>query len=533
MGKVSGYIDKRLVFRETFNNEQSVRSNNNVPTNATFVPNAIRLTGTSRINTKFPLIKGSTYSVRIKFSNYVNSWYRYWFAGKNVATTGLFFRDTQTTQVLTFGGATTIAVYVNGVSTTTLPSTSCEIVGVFTPNNSDELVIGAYGNTTANGIFADIELFEIYNGTLSASDAKNLYNGKFTRRANLNDKEELLGEECLKDGNNINDATWGRNVTAWELLNGSARYNASETGRAISQVNVNMAIPLKAYTLYKLSFTISDCNDLAYPYFLTASGGAMYYPYPVQHTISRFPNGNHSIYIYTNDQNAQGLGVYAYTQGSAFTISNLTLKEVLVCKTPSVLEITSPKGSIIEKNGFIFTNTNVTVKKQAELFTSFFTTTSTSKLDLGANELHKDKTYICWIKTVGWNSVIDSRILDNGRSMLRAVGGNPQYRVSNDGGATFGNAYANSATVNTWQLLVVTRFTRGNCPVYVNSQLASTLTISGNVVVPGTTNLFLGNNAVSTRQHYGFIDNFRIVDGILSVDEIAQIYSSERRKYNV
>lgn len=522
MGKVSGYIDKRLIFRETFNNEQSVRVNGGSPTNMVF-DKGIAIFKSSYIIYKIKLV--GTYSIRIKLSSVVtaNNTMFIDFRG----TTG-YIADNPNGSLLVSSGTT----YVNGNSSTTITSETKEIIVSNITINTDVMTVGAASNLTWLKTMS-VESIEIYKGVLSAQDVKNLYEGRYNKKVDLNNKEELLGAECLRDGNYINDSTWGKHVTAWEFINGIARYNASETGRAITQTNANMAIPLKAYTLYRLDFIISDCENLAYPYFLTAAGSAMYYPYPVQHSISRFPNGNHTIYFYTNDQAAQGFGLFAYTQGSAFTISNISIKEVIVCKTPSILNVFSPRGSLIEKNGFTFTNTNVSVKKQAEIFTSFFTTQNISKLDFGANDLHKDKTYICWIKTVGWNTVLDSRVLDNGRSMVLIVGTNPQYRVTNDGGATFGNAYSNSAKVNNWELLIITRFTRGNCPVYVNGNLASSININGNVVVPATTNLFIGNNAVNTRQHYGFIDNFRIVDGILSTDEIAQIFSSERRKYNV
>lgn len=654
MGKISGYIDKRLVFRETFNNEQSVRANGGVPSFTTFDRGKATI-NSANSSVKYPKLSRGIYSFRIKakFANYNTVYYLFDCRTSSGVGVGYTIIWNSTGVIAADSGVT----YINGSNAnSSLPlNTEGEIVlkGVTINNTATVFNMFSRFDLGYSPINAEFYLFEIYKGTLSDQDIKNLYEGKYNKKCAIDNKEESLGPECLRDGNNINDSTWGRNATAWNLIpGGSARYNKAENARAITQANVNMAVSLKSGTNYKMSFTISDCIGVAWMAITDTTATVIYYTNPSSNTLARFSNGDHSIVINTGTANAGGLSLYGYTGGEAFTISNISIKELYQGEPKSLLVTDSAKGTIYNKtsynllsvnnnpefvttdewvlgtgwsidtnkqvavfqgtgassnifistatvgnlyrwvykinsisNGYVqkvggntiiqrsspgiyieediatgsslglrgigvteaeieycylyeyvpvVINTNVPIKKQAETFASFFTTIATSKLDFGRpDSLNGNKTFVFWAKTSSWNSVLDSRFVDNGRTMIRGISASSQYRISSDGGSTYGSANNNSLKVNTWQCVAIVRNANGISPVYINGVLDSSINLNSGPVAIGTTSLTLGNRSTNDRQFHGFIDNFRVIDGILTQEEIAQIFSSERRKYNV
>ena len=190
------------------------------------------------------------------------------------------------------------------------------------------------------------------------------------------------------------------------------------------------------------------------------------------------------------------------------TITYLSIKEVI----PSVV------------------NTSTTVQKDGDVNAMIFNG-STSKLDCGSYDtLVGDKTFVQWVKTTGWNSVSDARIIENGKSIVRTLPS--YYRFSSDG-STYASSAASSLILNKWQCIVVTRTSTGIINFYIDGVLSGTANQSSGTPAAGTNNIIIGNNNAGARCHKGSIDKVRVIDGILTLNEISEIYSSERKLYNV
>lgn len=167
----------RCVFRETFRDEQSVRRNGGNPTNVTFANGVGSFNGVnSKINYKLPL--NGTYSVRIRCNptSFVANRYLFDARGSDASGVGRFFISVNTGLVNTSSGT----VYVNGIVTkSTIFSNNNEIViagiDLIEGSGLNRSLIGL-NQSNGDGLLGTIDLVEIYQGTLTASEVANLYN---------------------------------------------------------------------------------------------------------------------------------------------------------------------------------------------------------------------------------------------------------------------------------------------------------------------------------------------------------------------
>lgn len=156
---------------------------------------------------------------------------------------------------------------------------------------------------------------------------------------------------------------------------------------------------------------------------------------------------------------------------------------------------------------------------------------SSSKVDCGSYDpLTGDKTFICWAKAWSAGGGNVGRIFDNGKLMIYTDG--TKISVTSDGSTTVSSA-ASSIKLGSMYMIVVTRTSTGIVNIYINSVLSGTANQASGTPVAGTTNIILGNNNAGSATWFGLLDCPRIFSGILSVFEIAQMFSSERKLYSV
>ena len=170
-------IQKIPIFRETFNDEATLRKNGGVPTAVTFA-NGIAscvAANSSKINYLNLNLKG-VYSVRLRFTSVVpssNSLIND-FRGLSGVGTGFIIFDAGAISVASSSGT----AYVNGIAATAVSaSTTKEIVVAGITLSATELMVSSR-YTSTSFITANWELLEIYEGTLNSNDVKNLYNNK-------------------------------------------------------------------------------------------------------------------------------------------------------------------------------------------------------------------------------------------------------------------------------------------------------------------------------------------------------------------
>ena len=159
----------RCIFREVFSDEQSVRRNGGVPKDVTISKGIGSFNGTSSY-IKYNKVLNGVYSVRIKAKNLNPSSSCTYIDFRNSSGTG--------TGYVTGGhinlGVSSGTAYVNGVATINVNTTSSDIVITGMTINCFEMFLNTRYNLT-NWLGSDVDLVEIYEGTLTDSEVKNLY----------------------------------------------------------------------------------------------------------------------------------------------------------------------------------------------------------------------------------------------------------------------------------------------------------------------------------------------------------------------
>jgi hypothetical protein len=163
------------IFRETFNSESSVLRNGGQITDVSFENGVGSFNGTnSKINYNLGL--NGTYSVRI-IANITNL-----VAGNPCILDCRSSSNTGTGLIFVNSGVITPTngtVYVNGVaSTTAIAKSEITITGIsLIQGTGANLSLIGLTRGNSNALEGSIDLIEIYKGTLTASEVKNLYSG--------------------------------------------------------------------------------------------------------------------------------------------------------------------------------------------------------------------------------------------------------------------------------------------------------------------------------------------------------------------
>jgi hypothetical protein len=192
MAKESIYsIGKEPIFRETFNDQQTVERNGNfvyTPDVNSFNEGRCYLDGFStNVDILTPISNSQTYSFRIKckINDITPVSTRYICDYRKSNPTYLSFSSSGT---LGSAGATVSTIYINANATNDLTGFEGEWIEIIYSalNSVYQLLVGTVGrfyNGTTNSPI-DFELFEIYEGELTAEEVSNLYNNSRYRELN-------------------------------------------------------------------------------------------------------------------------------------------------------------------------------------------------------------------------------------------------------------------------------------------------------------------------------------------------------------
>jgi hypothetical protein len=177
-------LDKRCIFRETFNSAQDTAKNGGAITGTTF-SNGIGTfngTGYTKFNFRDSRVSG-TYSVRIKFRTTTNAT-QYLTDFRGAGETGTGFVYLSGTSVTVSSGTR----YVNGSAGTIVSldnSWQEVIVSGITLSFVNPIGVGVTSVGTSFRYTGDIELVEIYKGTLTATEVAELYKNGLYKEPNL------------------------------------------------------------------------------------------------------------------------------------------------------------------------------------------------------------------------------------------------------------------------------------------------------------------------------------------------------------
>lgn len=626
------YGDRQLIFRETFADEQSVRANGGVPSGVTFNNGVATFNGsTSKI--VYPTVSG-VLSVRLILTPGTTT--------QNILKLSSTHSISVSAGTVAGTGFASPTIYVNGVAGSTITATKVEVViTTATAIRAKDIQLG-YISTYLTGT---VELMECYNTVLSANDVKNLYEGKRLKAPKL-DKDEQLGPEMVVNGGFSTDTGWDKSGSSWTINNGTANYDKLN----VHYINPTIGVPFTAGKRYRFTYTISGLSSGTAGFNIVNSSAASFTDtYSASTTRA---NGTYSEIVLCT-VTSTNFRLYGYmTSTSAWSIDNLSIKEVLVESTRVIADINVNSGAIANRlsgdtynelvtngdfssaTGWALNGTGVSISGGVGIFnnsgsgsniqpalstilgktyritykvtsislgavrcvcgtgangiersvvgtytqdlvcttdTNFYiraagTTTATidnvsvkeviptvvntamavskqndgyamlfngttSKVDCGSYDtLVGDKSVIAWVNAKTWGKSNVGKILFNTKLNLSINLSLKDILFSSDGTVTYAHS-ASNISLKTPIQIIVTRTTAGIANIYINGILSNTANQSSGIPVAGTTNILIGDNDAATRTFDGLISNVRIIDGILTAPEIAQIYTSEKNKY--
>ena len=203
-----------------------------------------------------------------------------------------------------------------------------------------------------------------------------------------------------------------------------------------------------------------------------------------------------------------------------------------------ILDVSAQDGTVRNKysgdtiNGNLVPSvilTSVEVVKDNDVYAMKFNGTS-SKIDCGSYDgLVGNKTFVVWSKKKGKYATTGSwaALLNNGKLNAYQSGADIYYLHSGTTQAVSDTSFKKEQ----WQCYIATRTSTGITNIYINGVLSGTANQAAGVPIAGTSNLFIGY--YSGQVYEGKIASVRIYDGLMTVQEISSIYSSEKSKYGL
>jgi len=199
-----------------------------------------------------------------------------------------------------------------------------------------------------------------------------------------------------------------------------------------------------------------------------------------------------------------------------------------------LLDYDSTNGYITDRTGKnTLTATDVSIKKTGGFYSSEFNG-STSKIDTGSDFIGTKAVTICgWIKAYSYGKGNYGRIVDNGKLFFLVDGGLKSLRFSSNAASEVTSA-ADSILLRKWYFVVAIRNVSGLAAFYIGNKTSAPVVSGENLnsgaPISGIKNVLIGDNATGLRTFYGNIPMLKVYEGILSLEELTQIWSNTRDK---
>lgn len=342
-------LSPNLIFRETFSSEEATRANGGTPTAVTYNNGVATFNGASSY-VKYNIPLKGTYSVRIRVNGFTSVVGAYFVDFRSSDSFGVGYIYEFPANTLTSSSGT---LYINGTASSSLGSTLKEIVVTgITISSINQFICMRYSATGARN--AQVELFEIYQGTLTATEVSDLYSNKLYKRdvkallrsstlwgmyeyddpatvvyssgtsvARWMDKSHgmSLGSELFANSDFSTSSNWSTDG-GWTISGGVASFSGA-TGRIIYQGNL---VVLNAVYVVKYSIVNYVSGSVGF-----RTGASTY--------TSRSANGNYEDIITCYDASLSGLAGFYAVANSNLSIDNVSLKRIsgnhLVQTTPN------------------------------------------------------------------------------------------------------------------------------------------------------------------------------------------------------
>jgi len=196
-----------------------------------------------------------------------------------------------------------------------------------------------------------------------------------------------------------------------------------------------------------------------------------------------------------------------------------------------VLNIDSRRGAIYDQYGNVITNTDVEVVRDGKIYVEKYDG-GTSRLDTGSDLVGVDGvTFLVRIKPFTFGGGNRGRIINNNKFWVETLGSNQNILLTSNGSGNLQSAVG-SVILNKWMLVGVTRTSDGIGNMYLDGIISGTPNTNTGTPVAGTTNIFIGADSIGNNEFDGLMGRKRIIKGILSPEEISQIYTNEKQFYS-
>jgi len=613
----------KLVFSETFRDEQAVRKNGGTPTDVSFSNGVGTFNGTSS-KANYNLGLNGTYSVRIRCNptSFAVAQVLFDVRGTNNDGSGYLFTTATTGIASTSSGL----VYTKGVIGTNVTlgiTNEIVVTGISLAQGTgiNKILIGLRFNNM-EGCLGTIDLFEIYSGTLTPSEVSNLYNNSWNTelsgmggepKSNLITNSDFdsssswgtTGTFSISNGklNCISNGSYyiafqnsvmviGKKyriiVNCNEWTSGSVRVgNSGDITAIVTSTGIFTFDRIAASsTLYiertgicdlKLdSITLQELNPKTLIDFNSTNG--VIEDSTVGDTVGSdlvsgwdFTNwspNNGTLCTINNSTTfttSAGAGIYkslglivgkkyrlsikATTTSSSFIIKNgagtvnyLTYPQLIsefTATNDNTLYIRNEGAGITIITELIvyeirpdLSATAVTVNKNGALFNG-----TTSLIDTKTDMIGTSAcTVMGWIKPYSYGETSNGIILVNGKFDFGVSGaGNKDLQFTSNGFVSVVYSAINSIVLNKYQFVSITRTSAGVTNFYVGD-LNTAPTLNGSAdqasgtPAAGTTNVIIGNNSGASRTFDGLIPKLKVIEGILTLAEITQEWSSTLNK---
>jgi len=535
--------DKGLIFRETFNSEADVRRNGGVPTDTTFEDGLAKYPGVSSGAITYanrPLLAGY-YTIRFRFKYFTESTYRYLFTRRfadGSSSTDPCIRIYNVPDTLEVNGVSNDNIYVNGVDTNTITTGSDkEIVAVFRLlDDINSFYLFGYTAGGGNGLFgSEAEFVEIYNYRWSAEEVANAYNKSRFRDIAPDIKDRTILDVNAFGGSVVNRLTG--DVYGDYMDSGKGDFDTDETGDWTPYGNntVEIVTDTDALNGYALKITYVDNSNGAYSYFReTRSLNQDLVVGKVYELVHRIKvNTGSTLNVLSPDGIEKVIRNTEYkTYTFRFTCTSATNNTFVIggggmgTGEIAYLDYWYVKEVIPEP-----TIINVDVVKDGDVRVMQFGNGNGGVNPGFYDDFSGSNTTLFWIKIDKYTLGDELYFFSNDEFEMRVLSGLSHFYAYGGGGNYVQSVTTLYDMIGVWTLVTFVKnsVNTDNCKLYVNGSLERTsLTVSST----STNALRIGANYSGTYPTTGKISAFRIIDGLLTAEEISQIYTSEKHLYN-
>jgi hypothetical protein len=179
-------------------------------------------------------------------------------------------------------------------------------------------------------------------------------------------------------------------------------------------------------------------------------------------------------------------------------------------------------------------NTNIEIVKDGHIRTPELAVSGAVIKCGDYHDLTGDITLLSWYNVYDQRLGTSGRVIDNGQLLLRQNANAINYwTFSSDAGVTNGNSGTGGGyyEYGEFAFIAITRKVDGTCNFWINGEKQGTADQNSGTPAAGTTDIAVGAVAAGSNQISGKLPEVRVIDGLLTSEEISQYYTATKHLY--